>query len=262
MKLTLLEIAQDIANDLDSDEFNSINDTIESEQIAQIIKSTYYAMISGRNWPHTKQLVRLEAPTTLANPTHMTLDQDIKEMVSINYNKAKAGSTSKYYQPLRWVEPDDFLRVVNQRNSSNETVDVIVDPSGIELLISNNKAPDYYTSFNDETIVFDSYDSAVDSTLQSSKVQAQAYVIPQWITEDDFIPDLPAEAFTMLQEEAKSRAAIKLRQAPDQKAEQESVRQRRWLSQKSWQVKGGVQYPNYGRRSNKYHRDPTFKTGR
>ena len=55
MKMNLLEITQDILNDMDGDEVNSIDDTFESAQIAQIIKSTYYAIISNRNWPHTRR---------------------------------------------------------------------------------------------------------------------------------------------------------------------------------------------------------------
>ena len=37
--MTLLDMVQDVLNDLDSDEVNDIDDTIEAQQIAQIIKS-------------------------------------------------------------------------------------------------------------------------------------------------------------------------------------------------------------------------------
>jgi hypothetical protein len=33
----------------------------------------------------------------------------------------------------------------------------------------------------------------------------------------------------------------------DQKAEQESGRQNKWLARKARRVAGGIQYPNYGR---------------
>jgi hypothetical protein len=99
----------------------------------------------------------------------------------------------------------------------------------------------------------------VDDTIQNSKIQAMGYVIPGWIMEDDFIPDLPDEAFTALLEEAKSRAAFKLKQTADQKAEQEAGRQNRWLSRKAWRVAGGVKYKDYGRRGHNRYRDPTFR---
>lgn len=258
--MNLLDITQDILNDMDGDEINSIDDTFESAQIAQIIKSTYYAMISNRNWPHTRQSIQINPSGDSALPTHMVIQEEIKELSFINYNKVKVGETRRLYKPIKWLEPDDFLRVVNRRDNDASNIDVITDPTGVELLIKSDLAPTYYTSFDDTNLVFDSYDSEVDTTLQQSKIQAQAYVIPAWSPVDDFIPDLPAEAFTALLEESKSRAMLKLKQVSDVKAEQEASRQQRWLSRKAWRAHGGIRYANYGRRTNKY-KDVTFRDG-
>lgn len=257
MKMSLLDIVVDILSDMDGDQVNTIDDTFESEQVAQIVKSTYFAMISNRNWPHTRQTVQILPSGDSALPTHMKVQEAIKELCFINYNKVKDGETRKVYQPVKYLYPDDFLRVTNKRNSDNVDIDIITDPTGVELLIKNTYAPEYYTSFDDETLVFDSYDSGVDSTLQQNKVQAQAYIIPEWSQVDDFIPDLPAEAFTALLEESKSRAMLKLKQVQDVKAEQEATRQQRWLSRKARRINGGIRYPNYGRKSVKT-KDVTF----
>jgi len=262
MRMTLLELVQDILNDMDSDEVNSIDDTMESVQVAQIVKSTYFAMMSNRNWPHLNRPIQLLGSTNVNLPTHMKIVEDVKELAFINYDKSKLDNTSKNYERMRWLEPDDFLRVLNRRRSDVDWVDTVTDPSGIELFIANNTGPTYYTSFDDETIVFDSFDNVLEATLQGNKVQAQAYLMPEWQQVDSHIPDLPAEAFTALLEEAKSRAFSKLKQMPDNKAEQEAQRQQRWLSQKAWRVKGGVKYPDFGRRGRKYHRDVTFRVNK
>lgn len=259
MKMSLLDIVVDILNDLDTDSVNSIDDTVESQQVAQIVKSTYFALMSNRNWPHLRRGISLEASGTDAMPTHMRLPEKVKELSFINYNKARLNDSRKMYEPIKWLEPDDFLRVTNKRDSTQQNIDIIADPSGIELLIRNDCHPTYFTSFDDSTLVFDSYDKSVDDTLQESKVQAQAYVMPDWFTEDDFIPNMPDEAFTLLLEEAKSRAAVKLAQRQDIKAEQEARRQSSWLSRKAWRTSGGVKYPDYGRNSRKGYRDPTFR---
>lgn len=251
MKMTLLEITQDILNDMSSDFVNSIDDTEESQQVAQIIKSTYMAMMSNRNWPHLKGTVALTSYGDSALPTHMRVVEDIKELVFINYDRHLVGETRKRYEKITWEEPDAFLYRLNSENNDADEVDVITDPSGIDLLIRNDRGPQYFTSFDDETLVFNSYDNEVDSVLQASKIQAQAYVMPSWVHTDSAVPDLPSEAFTALLEEAKSRSSLKLNQEADQKAEQESVRQQRWLSRKAFQLKGGIQYPNYGRNSHK-----------
>lgn len=257
MKKTLLEMVQEILSDMDSDEVNSIDDTVESAQVAEIIRSTYYAMISNRNWPHTRKTVQMVASGNVAYPTHMSVKEDFKELCFINYNKAGQGETRKKFLPLTWVEPDDFLRITNKRNNDASNVDVITDYTGVELLINNDKHPTYYTSFDDKNLIFDSYDSSVDSTLQMSKTQAMAYVIPAWVHSDEFYPDLPAEAFTALIEESKSKCMLRLKQVQDIKAEQEAGRQQRWLSQKAWTVKGGLRMANYGRR--RRSGEPTFR---
>ena len=100
MRLTLLDICQDILNDLDSDEVNSIDDTIKSLQVAQIVKSSYLAMMSKRNWPHLRRAVQLEAPTDTNRPTHMVLADEVKELTFVNYNKQKVGDADKSYMQL------------------------------------------------------------------------------------------------------------------------------------------------------------------
>lgn len=258
-KMTLLEIVQDILSDMSSDYANTIDDTDESRQVAQIVKSTYNSMMSNRNWPHTKRLVSLTPYSDNTLPTHVKLDEDIKEFISISYNKLKDGTTRILYEPLRWKEPDDFLRFSNMNNTDDLNTVVITDPTGVQLVIRNNKHPDYYTSFDDSTLVFDSYDASVDSTLQASKIQALAYVTPSFVMSDLYIPDLPEEAFVALVEEAKSRCMFRLKQTQDIKAEQEAGRQQRWLSRKDWRAHGGIKYENYGRKARKNYRDPTFR---
>lgn len=260
-KSTLLQIVQDIANDIDTDEVNSINDTTESQQIAQIVQSTYQAIMSNRNWPHTARLVRMSSSTDNTKPNIMTFDENIKELISVYYNKAKVNDTRLRYDQIKYIDPDDMLRLFYGRNSDSDTVDIINDGTQV-YIIQNNKAPDYFTSFDDNTLVFDSYDKAVDDILQSSKTQVRAYVTPIFQIDDDYIPDLPEEAFTLLIEEAKSKAAYKIAQKPDEKAEQESRRQNQWLSRKDWRVHGGIKYHRFGRGRSGYRLDPTFKQDR
>lgn len=247
MKQTLLEIVQTILSDMDGDEINSISDTLEAEQVASHVRSAYRAIVSHTNWPHTRRAVALVPRSDNAFPTHMRVKEELKELISVRYNKAKTGDERKSYREVTWLDPDDFLRRTNKRDNSQPDVDIVVDDSGIELFILNDKAPDYYTSFDDVNLVFDSYDKSVDSSLQQSKLQAQGYIIPEFRINDSFIPDLPADAFSLLVEESTSRAQFKMRQFQDVKSEQESTKQSRWLSRKSWTVHGGVRLRDYGR---------------
>jgi len=246
-KRDLLDMVQEILSDIDSDEVESIDDTVEAEQIVSILKSTYYAMMNNRNWPHLRRSIQITSLGDTAKPTHMKIQDGVKELCFLKYNKQKLGATKKDYGDITFLQPDHFLHKTNQEDSSSANVLTVTDTGGIELLVRTNRAPSYATSFDDEYVVFDSYDSAVDSTMQESKIQAVAYVIPAWSSADDFIPDLPENAFPALVEEAKSKAALRLAQKPDEKAEQEAGRQNRWLARRARRINGGIQYPNYGR---------------
>lgn len=248
-KLTLLEIVSDILNDMDSDEVNSINDTIESQQVAQIVKTCYFEMIAHRNWPHLRKLVQLEASGTLTKPNYLQLPVGTKELVFFKYDKFTDDNPKSRLQEVRYKEPDSFLRMISGRDDTLSTVDTVTDFSGTKLLIANNLPPTYWTSFDDNYIVTDSYDSAVESTLQKSKTQCLAYIDPVWVHSDTAIPDLPSEAFPALLEEAKSTAFLSVKQMANQKAEQKATRQQRWLSRKAWAAKGGIKYENYGRKA-------------
>ena len=261
MKYSLLDIVQDILNDIDSDEVNSIDDTVEATQVAQIVKSTYFAMMSTRNWPHLRKSIQLIPTTDLAQPTHVYVKDDIKELAFINYDTretpyANPDGTRARWKRMEWREPEDFLRITNRYNEQEANIDVVHDDSGIDIQIMNDRSPTIYTSFDDRTLIFNSYDSVRESNIESTYIQAMAYVMPKWLPSDDFIPDLPDEAFMALIEEAKSRASLKLRQVMDQKSEQEARRQQRWLSRKARRVENGIRYPDYGRKGRGGYRSP------
>ena len=247
--MTLLAMAQDIASDMSSDEFNSIVDTLESLQISRIIESTFFEMMGNKNWPHLKKLITLNSSGTSTKPTHMKMPDNIKELHSIQYDGVRTGETKARRQTIKYLTPDEFLLRSNSLNSDNSIVQEVVDFSGVKLLVKNNRAPEFYTSFDDEWLVFDGFDSLVDTTLQSAKTQCFATMSPTFSVEDSFIPDIPTEAFPGLLAEAKSVCFARVKEAPDAKSEQQAKRQRAWLSRKSFQAGEGMQFPNYGRRS-------------
>lgn len=251
MKLTLLQMVQDILNDLDSDTVNSIDDTVEAGQVAQIIKTCYNEMMNNRNWPHQRKLIQFDVVGTLAKPNYIITPENVKELELFQYDKRKADDSRFLYSEIIYKEPDEFLRFISTRNGSDINTQTIVDFSGTSLLIRKDIAPTYWTSFDDTYIVTDSYDSAVDSTIKKSKTQFLAYCIDDWVHQDSAIPTMPAEAFPALLEEAKSTAFFVLKQMANQKAEQKVGRQQRWLSRKAWRTAGGVRYEDYGRKGRK-----------
>lgn len=249
MKMTVLEIVQEVLSYIDGDEVDTWNETVEAEQVYALIKSTYYNMMSNRLWPHLRRTIQVTSTADTLTPTHLILQDSIKELCFINYDTASVTDTRKRYTPVKYLPPDEFIHLTNQEDDSLSEVQVVTDTGGIELMIRNDRAPRYYTSFDDENIVMDAFDSSVATTLETAKVQAQAYVLPTWTDDDDnFIPDLPDDAFRNLVEGVKSSASISLTQTADSKSEKESIRQSRWLARKARRIEGGITFKNFGRK--------------
>lgn len=248
-KLTLLEIVQDILSSIDGDEVNSIEDTTESFQIAQVVSTAFASMTDTRNWPHLRKLQQFGSVSDVNRPTHMTIPSTMRDVLTVSYNKRKDTDTRDKLELVTFLEPDDFLFRTNSRNSSKDNVITVVDTDGANIYILNDQPPSWWTSFDDEFVVFDSFDTGVDDTLQNSKSQVLAYSDPiPFVMTDLHIPDLPSNAFSGLVAEAKSTASLQVNQIVNDKAEQTARRNNTWLARQARKANGGIRYnTNYGR---------------
>lgn len=247
-KMTLLDICQEILSDMNSDNVNSISDTIEAQQVANIVRRTFYNLYNDRVWPHTTRLLRLNSSADNTRPTHMLLDEEVIRIDVVKYNKQKDSASKLRYEDITYKTPEEFLAWVMQRDSTKDNMLTVMDYNGTPLIIQTDAHPTYYTSFDDEHIVFDSYDAMIDDILQHSKTQVIGLVEPVFLLQDTFIPDIPAKAFPYFVNEAKSTAFIKIKEVFSQKDEQASGRQKNWLAQEKHRVGGGIRFPNYGRK--------------
>ena len=251
-KMTLLDLTQDILSDMDSDEVNSISDTVESLQVAKIVKETYYFLIDNKVVPELHSLYTVDSITDNTRPTIMKLPTDATLLEWVKYDSVALGDSSPTYRDISFLEPKDFLDVTNSRAVDDDAVDSMTDiGSSTKILIRNDQAPNYWTTFDDEHMVFDAYDSEVDTTLQSSKTQAFGQKEPSWTMSDTFVPDLDASSFTMLLNEAKSQAFITLKQVSNSKAEQRYRKQLTKNQNDKYRFKDLNELlrtqPNYGR---------------
>lgn len=248
MKKTLLEICQDILNDLDSDSVNTIDDTIESTQVANIVVQTYFDLISDRVIPEHFELFRLTALSDSERPNYMSLPDNVANLQKIWYNKSSVGEEE--YKEVHWREPLDFLRHTAARNSASSDVKTVLDfNSDTELLIFTDRMPFMYTSFDNKHVVFDSHDVVIDTTLQESKSRGYGEVIPTVTRADGTTFDIESKYFPYLMAEAKSRCFSVLHKTLDSKVEQVARRHKSFIQKEKYRF--DAQKPNdrrsYGR---------------
>lgn len=232
MKYTLLELTQAILSSMDSDEINSINDTVESQQVVEVIKTVYDDIISRGDLTTNKTIFNLEASTNPLQPVIMTKPENIERIEWIKYDTQDVDDTTPNWTNLTYLPPVDFIDYMHSGNTEGTEIESFEYANGAFVMtftFRNDTPPHYYTSFDDNVIFFDSYDSEVDSTLQSSKSLCYGLKVTDFEKTDDFTPELQPQQFALLLNEAKSLAWAELKQTGHEKAEQSARRNWRHL---------------------------------
>ncbi len=221
-KMTLLELTQNILSALNSDEVNSIFDTVESQQVAEMIKETFFEQFNNIEVAEFRDIVQLTSVSDPTNrPNYLQYSTATRKIEWLKYR----GADGKY-KDLVFYSPEEFFQRVLQNTSTMSNMHTVTDSSGIVYYIKNNKDPQYYTSTNDNFIMCDSFNTSVDTSLQASKSFAWGTKEQTWSMTNAFIPPLDANLFPLLLAEAKSVCFVNLKQISSAKEEQRARRQR------------------------------------
>lgn len=286
MKRTLLDYTQSILSSLNSDQINSISDTPESLQVAEILRTKYYDILGRAELPEHEKLFQLTASGDSTKPTLMyRADEGVAKINYIQYfNSNVTGSPGgeesiehdldlditdtggtdsappPAYEDVRILPTKEFLDMINTFNTANSNVGSFtfkdqLSPSETADTFTfnyrNDKQPQYCTVLQNFYFIFDSFDNSVDTTLQSTKTLVSGFITPTWSMTDQFIPELDDWSVPLLLNEAKAQAFFELKQTIHPHAEREIDRQ--WVSlQKTKAVVNKPswfdQLPNFGRR--------------
>jgi len=242
-KYTLLRMVQKILSDMDAEDVNSIGDTTESTQVASIIEDTYYNIISNRDIPEHKEMLKLTALSDTDFPTHFEYPDSVNSIETVWYDTSDDNTFE--YSEVYWCEPEDFLKRTDTIQSDYTTISD--KNGGTKLRIVNNKHPEFYTSFDDKYLVFNAHKSSVDTTLQTSKSRALGVKYPTFTISDSFVPDLDANYFPYLLNESKSVAMSVLIGGSDPKIEQAARRQKSFVMKHKYNTKRNRGISIYGR---------------
>ena len=247
-KMTLIEIVQNILSAMDSDEVNSIGDTVEAVQVADIVQETFYEIIGGLEEPHRSNSFRLESVSDVNKPNYLKIPASVKDIETLYYDKQTSGKVT--WKEVTYISPKAFVQLSLQQ-STGSNVTAVTDFSNVVHYIINNAHPTYYTSFDDQYLVFNSWDSTLGSTMQEGYSLALGSEMPSFTMEDTFVPDLPADYFPLLLSEAKQSAFVNLKQVSNSVEDRRSRRQRVRLMNNIHRAKrkqsSGV---NFGRQAN------------
>ena len=225
-RYTLLEIVQLLLSSMDSTAVNGIAETPESLQVATLVKSVFYDLANDLSLPEHEGLIQLDASVDPLKPCVMKIPSSVVRVRSIKYNvQGSTGHPVLEYKDIPWMPFDAFLDMQqgNYQDGASNVVVQSVSNNGDNFSIPcfNDKPPGVWTTIDDQTILFDSYDSTVDSTLQKSKILSLGVSYPDFLLEDGFYPDLDPSEFSLLINKAKVRAFYELTQQENVEASTE-----------------------------------------
>jgi hypothetical protein len=242
MRRTLLSMVQSILSDMDSEDVNSISESVEAQQVASVIQDTYFNIISAREIPEHKQMLQLTSLSNNQKPTHFRYPNNTKEIEKLFYNTAYTGST---YTEVYFLEPIDFLNRVDESATNTQQVQTVA--GNVPVFIMTDRMPKYYTSFDDDNIIMDAYDVSVEAILQQSKTRAYGTIYPSFQIDDNFEPDLDDTMLPYLLAEAKSTCFSMFKSGSDPKVEQAARRLKSYVQNDMYKTKRENKRPHYGR---------------
>lgn len=258
MKQTLLQMTQTLLRSIKGEEIDSITDTAESLAVADIIREVYFSMISTQDFPELGTVFNLTSSGDNTKPVLMTVPDTIVALDWIKYNRRTITDTKDIWTEIKYMELPDFLKrqaLLDPTNTWVSTLALTVNGSDtFSMYYRNDMSPMYFTSYNDKTLLFDGYDSAVSTTLEQSKTECFGYVDPSWTVSDSFTPLLDSQQFDILLKDAKAMVWQELKSIENQGA----VKAARFGKIKAEAKKHRVNYrnrgeyytgyPNYGRK--------------
>ena len=246
-KMTLLEIVQDVLSAMDSDEVNSIGDTVESLQVAQEVRTTYYDIHASMKTPSHQKILTLSPLNDPDHPNYLKIPDNVQSVSLIMYK-----NDDNSYAELRYLEPEEFIRLSTFTQSANSFVNITdLEYSSITFNAVTNASPRYWTTFDNSHLVFDAYNTSLDSTLQESRVVALGYCTPDFQLSDDFVPDMDADRFPLLLSSAKAACFVNFKGVSNANEERRARRQMVRSQNDQWRADQRRPYnrtPDYGRR--------------
>lgn len=251
MARTVLEYVQACLNAMDSDNVDSIADVDESQQVADHLEEVYYELMEREDWPHLSQPINLTAAVDTSLPTKFTIDEDVRKVKWLRYNTATDASEFDG-KTLCYLTPEEFvLRFDTGKDSADKQL-VTID-SKVRVYVANNRMPEYWTSFDeDSTIYMDAFDSSIESTLTSDRLDGWGVVIPAFSVTDTFTPDVPKHMEQLLQAELNRQCFQHFKQQRSEVDEKKALRQlaqQRRRNSKVRRESDRYYTNNYGRRS-------------
>ena len=183
METTALQFVNTILSAGDDDVVSTIGETEESQQILQIVNRAYRKVSEDIDWKYRGVWTRLDTAsgttTTWSDITYpalpwvMKIPSGVESVYEIYYNDTF----------MQWVDPVYFKNYYIH-----------------QIGLQTDADPKKWTSFDEQYIVFDAFDSATESQLSAANSSIRATKFPSSLilTADGDKPDCPERFYSTI----------------------------------------------------------------
>lgn len=251
MQLTLLQTVQQYLDATSGFYVDSIFDTDESQQVANISERIYYEMV--QEFPHllfVQKDVTLDAVSDTTKPNFLLIPDSVQSIKDseLYYNISKTGDLE--YRALKYCSPLEFMSITAQYSSKDTSVDIITGYDNQKMGVINDEFPEYFTSFDGVYIVTNAYNSTYDTTLQASKTRVLVSQMPVFLQQDEFVIPVPQHLSSTYLSMVLDECFNLVYQQPNAKISQKARKLRIKLQQTSQVIgSGGRARKSYGKRN-------------
>jgi len=250
-KRTILKLIQDLGAAIGSDEIDTLDETIEASEIADILEQTVTEVISRKRWEFLKDRIR-QLDDRAGGSTQLNtlvIPSDVTRVNCLRYRDTNNTAITTFLD-LTYMQPCEFIEFVQARNSTDSNITAIANDDGVLINVLTDNAPTRWTSFDEENITFDAYDASVGTgnLIADSVIIADIVPVIDY-TDPTATLKLPERMETLIFNEALSYCNYRLRQTRDPRADRIARRQHISLREQEHITNKDIQEANHGRRS-------------
>lgn len=245
MSFTLLEVVQDMLYSIQGDQVSDINGTVEAIRCHYLARQVFLDSVANTSMaPEQNQIKQLEGVGEVDDPTKLSIPRIIDEILCLEYQESDGD-----YKELQFLEPHHFTAKCESYRGLDNTKTVTY--GDINLVVRTDKHPKYWTTYDNQFVLFDSWQESVEASVVGTKTRCLVRLSgPElWNPSNDFVIPLSDDAMSTYLNECKDRAWSEIKQQPNPSVTRAARRERAKLHRNA-RVKKKVftdLYPDYGR---------------
>ena len=245
-KYTMLEFVQLIGEAIESDEIDELDETIEATQIMNILQQTYSEVLDRRDWEFIKdRVVQMDVmPASDVKINHLLIPPSVTALQCLRY----LDMNGKFID-LTYLQPCDFIAKLHARNPADANITTVPNDDGVPMYVVNDKPPQWYTSFDEESLAFDAFESVrgIGNQIADTVIVGNIKPLPNWTAPTATLP-IPERMNSLILNEAIATANYRLRQTADPRSERLARRQNIKMRELEPKTTRDTDEVHYGRR--------------